>query len=90
MSVEIGETSAELQYPVVAHHRVIVNGAERDDAAMAALFADFDLVAPVQVVNVSAGGKYVSFQVSVRLADREATARLDETFKRVPGLKMVL
>lgn len=90
MSVELHNVDAELKYPVVAHHRVIVDGARRDDAALAALFAGFDLVEPVKAGNVSSGGKYVSFNVSVRLANREETARLDEVFKQVPGLKMVL
>ena len=80
----------ELKYPVVAHHRIIVDASMRDDAQTAGLFRDFELTEPVTVGRMSSGGKYVSFGLSVRLADREETARLDERIKLVPGLKMVL
>lgn len=80
----------ELKFPVVAHHRIIVNAAARDDVAMQALFTGFELVEPIAEVNASAGGKYVSFGISVRFSDREEMARFDEQLKLVPGLKMVL
>lgn len=82
--------SEELKFPVVAHHRIIVNAAGRDDAKTKALFAGFDLVEPVAEGNTSSGGKYVSYGLSVRLKDREEMAKLDEQIKLVPGLKMVL
>jgi len=80
----------ELKFPVVAHHRIIVNTAEKDLAAMQTLFAVFDLVEPVAEARASSGGKYVSFGLSVRLNDRDEMARLDEQIKLVPGLRMVL
>lgn len=82
--------SEELKFPVVAHHRIIVNAAERDDAATAALFAAFDLVEQVSAGNSSSGGKYLSYSLSVRLNDREEMAKFDGQLKLVPGLKMVL
>jgi len=84
------DKATELKFPVVAHHRVIVNAAERDDAAMARLFDGFDLVEPIAEANASAGGKYISFGLSVRLRDREEMARFDAQLSHVPGLKMVL
>jgi len=82
--------SVELKFPVVAHHRIIVNAAEKDLAAMQGLFAGFDLVEPVTETNASAGGKYASFGISVHLNSREEMMRFDEQIKLVPGLKMVL
>jgi len=80
----------ELKFPVVAHHRIIVCAESRDDAAMRRLFADFDLTAPVAETNSSVGGKYVSFGLSIRYADRTDMNRFDERLRLVPGLKMVL
>lgn len=80
----------EIKFPVTAHHRIIVHAAQKDDAATAALFAAFDLVEPVALGNVSTGGKYATYALSVRLADRAEMDRLDATFAKVPGLKMVL
>ena len=82
--------SEELKFPVVAHHRIIVNASARDDAKMDELFKEFELIEPVAVGNASSSGKYVSFGLSVRLKDREEMSRLDEKIKLVPGLKMVL
>lgn len=82
--------SEELKFPVVAHHRIIVNAPARDDVATKRLFDGFDLVEPVAEANASSGGKYVSFGLSVRLKDRNEMDRLDGQIKLVPGLKMVL
>ena len=82
--------TVELKFPVVAHHRLIVDAARRDEAAMKAAFAGFELVEPVAESRASAGGKYVSYSLSVRLKDRAEMARLDAAIAGVPGLKMCL
>ena len=82
--------SVELKFPVVAHHRLIIDAARRDEAAMKAAFAGFELVEPVAESRASAGGKYVSYSLSVRLKDCEEMARLDAAIASVPGLKMCL
>ena len=82
--------SVELKFPVMAHHRLIVDAARRDEVAMKAAFAGFELVEPVAESRASAGGKYVSYSLSVRLKDREEMSRLDAAIASVPGLKMCL
>lgn len=82
--------SVEMKFPVVAHHRVIVNATSRDDATVQALFKSFDLVEPIAIGNTSSGGKYLSYGISVRFGDASEMARFDEALKAVPGLKMVL
>jgi len=77
----------ELKFPVVAHHRIIVNAAEKDLVVTQGLFATFDLVEPVAEARASSGGKYVSFGLSVRLKDRREMARLDEELKLVSVLR---
>ena len=81
---------AELQFPVVAHHRIIVDAASRDDETAKGLFAAFDLAEPFAVGRASSGGKYVSYALSVRLKDRAEMASLDEAIKAVPGIRMCL
>ena len=82
--------SVELKFPVVAHHRLIVDAARRDEVATKAVFAGFELVEPVAESRASSGGKYVSYALSVRLYDRGEMARLDAAIASVPGLKMCL
>ena len=77
-----------LQFPVVAHHRLICDAGRRDEAAMKAAFAGFELVEPVAEARASSGGKYVSYSLSVRLKNREEMARLDAAIAGVPGRKM--
>lgn len=91
MTRSIGQLpDVELEFPVTAHHRMIVAAERRDDAATAALFADFDLVEPVAESRASAGGKYVAYALAVRLRDRDEMASLDAAIAKVPGLKMCL
>ena len=85
-----GMADVELKFPVVAHQRLIVESSRRDDAATKGLFAGFDLVEPFAVGHLSSGGKYVVYNLSVRLADRAEMARVDEAIKAVPGVKMCL
>ena len=87
--------SVELQFPVVAHHRLILfrqgcGGQVVDADKLNAVFAEFELVEPVAESRASSGGKYVSYSLSVRLKDREEMARLDAAIAGVPGLKMCL
>lgn len=83
-------TMSEIKYPVVAHHRLIVNAEAKNEAETRAVFKDFKLVEPVKEVNASYSGKYVSFSLSVKLESKEETAKLDAAIARVPGLKMCL
>ena len=80
----------ELKFPVVAHHRIIVDAGRADETRARSLFAGFDLVEPLAVGHASSGGKYVSYALSVRFADRAEMARFDQAIAAVPGLKMCL
>lgn len=80
----------KLEFPLVAHHRVIVTAEAKDLEVMRRLFADFELVGPIAEARASSGGKYASISVSVRFHDRDEMSRFDEQLKLVPGLKMVL
>lgn len=85
----------ELKFPVVAHHRLILlrqgcGGQVCDAEKLNAVFSVFELVEPVAESRASAGGKYVSYSLSVRLKDREEMARFDAAIAGVPGLKMCL
>lgn len=80
----------KLKFPVVAHHRIIVEVSRRNDAVAKSLFDGFDLVEPFAVGHLSSGGKYVVYNLSVRLADRAEMTRVDEAIKAVPGVKMCL
>ena len=87
--------SVELKFPVVAHHRLILlrqgcGGQVCDVDKLNAVFSGFELVEPVAESRASAGGKYVSYSLSVRLKDREEMARFDVVIAGVPGLKMCL
>lgn len=89
-STETMNNTPEIEFPVVAHHRLIVNAASKNEAETAALFEGFKLTEPVKEVNASSSGKYISFSLSVKLDSKEEMAALDSAIARVPGLKMCL
>ena len=80
----------KLEFPLVAHHRVIVTAEANDLEARRRLSADFEHVGPLAEARASSGGKYASIAVSIRFHDRDEMSRFDEQLKLVPGLKMVL
>lgn len=85
-----GTSKVELKFPVVAHHRLIIEAAKLDEAATKSAFDSFDLVEPVAASRSSAGGKYVAYAVAVRIRDRAEMAKVDAAIASVPGLKMCL
>lgn len=78
-------------YPAVHHFRIILQAdATAAAAALEAVLADYAVTAPLQAAHRSAGGRYRSMQVSVRLAGREEHERLDASLRVVPGVRVLL
>ena len=80
----------KLEFPLTAHHRVIVTAEAKDLEGMRRLFDGFELVEPIAEARASSGGKYAWISVSVRFRDQDEMSRFDEQLKKGPGLKMVL
>jgi putative lipoic acid-binding regulatory protein len=80
----------DLEFPVTAHHCVIVYNEQKDFEVTCKLFDSFDLLEPITELRKSSGGKYASLSISVNFKDAGEMARFDEQLKLIPGIKMVL
>jgi putative lipoic acid-binding regulatory protein len=76
-------------YPAECHFRIIVAGDETDERVRQVLAAS-ELASPLSSGRLSAGGRYRSLQVSVRVKDRAELVRLHEGLRAVEGVRMVL
>jgi putative lipoic acid-binding regulatory protein len=77
-------------YPAVCHFRIIVTAEFPGAEALQPVLAQSEVTAALQPGKVSGGGKFCSWQVSVRVHDRAEMVRLDRELRAVTGVRMVL
>ncbi len=77
-------------YPAECHFRIIVVGDFQGEAQLQQVLARSEVTAALQPGKASSGGKFRSWQVSVRVQDREELVRLDRELRAVDGVRMVL
>lgn len=82
----------ELRYPVDWHFRIITENAAHPEVVrrLRLILADFNVTNPLNIGNESAGGKYVSYLVTVTFPDRKFMEDISAALNAVPGVKMVL
>ena len=77
-------------YPAECHFRIIVVGNFDADAKLQQALAACEITSKLGPGGVSAGGKFRSLQVTVRVKDRAELVRLDRELRAVEGVRMVL
>ena len=82
----------KLEYPVDWHYRIITENAAHPDVVhrIRQVLEDFKVANPLKIGNESAGGKYVSYLVTVTFPDRKFMEDISAAFNAIPGVKMVL
>ena len=81
---------AEQIFPAECHFKIITHeGAGMADRLNAVLIA-FDIQEMVAEGNRSAGGKYVTYNVSITIQTIERMREIDAAFRDVDGVRMVL
>lgn len=85
-----GFGGAELTFPVEVHFRVIAFSDAETEGRIRTAAEGLGLGAALQSGNVSAGGKYQTFQLSAVVEDLPRMQAIDRAFREVPGVKMVL
>lgn len=85
-----GFGDAELDFPVQVHFRIIAFATSETDAAIRLAAEGLGLGEALQVGNESSGGKYHTFNLSLEVESAERMGEIDQTFRAVPGVKMVL
>ena len=77
-------------YPAECHFKIIGGN---DDGLLERIreaLATLELDVPVTMGNASAEGKYITYNLTVRVEDRPHMETLDTTFRAIEGVKIVL
>lgn len=81
---------AEIEFPVEVHFRIVCVESDPVRAAVRATAASLGLGNQLVSGNASSGGKYLSFQLTHTVASKEEMQQIDQAFRSVEGVKMVL
>lgn len=77
-------------YPAVHSFRIITDAAIDTEGGLTAVLTEYDIQSPLARGRSSSGGKYIVFQVSVRLSSRAEHFAIDAAIKGVNGVKILL
>ena len=80
----------KLQFPLDCHYRIIAADLPNIYFVIETVLMQLGVNSPLQKGNNSSAGKYVSFNVDVRVDSKERMDRIDAELRRIAGVKMVL
>jgi len=81
---------ARLEFPLQVHYRILCEATDDVAAAVTQCARGLGVSEGFAAGNASQGGKYRSFQLSVVVDSAERMHAIDDAFRAVPGVKMVL
>ena len=80
----------EIEFPVEVHFRIVCD-ARLDVSAQVMVTADeLGLSEKLKSGNESSSGKYISYQLSTIANSIEEMNHIDQSFRKIDGVKMVL
>jgi len=82
--------SGELKFPLDCQFRVIAENRKGMYFVIETVLIQSGVIAPLQREHESAGGKYMSYSVDVRVDSLEQMNRIDAALRSIEGVKMVL
>jgi putative lipoic acid-binding regulatory protein len=88
--IDRADDDLPLEFPLEVHFRILCLS---EPAVLQAVREAADLLGLSDALregNHSRGGRYTSFQLSLQVESREELRRIDQTFRQVEGVKMVL
>lgn len=88
MDCHFGEE--EINFPVEVHFRIVCESRLEVSAHVMVAADELGLSEELKTGNQSRGGKYLSYQLSTVVNSKEEMNRIDQTFRAVDGVKMVL
>ena len=77
-------------YPAEFHFRIIADVQPSAEAGLCGALAVYKVTAPLAPSQVSSGGRYKAFSVSVEIQSQAELHAFDAAVKRVPGVRMLL
>ena len=86
----MNDKPVELLFPLECHFRVIAEKSENMKFVIETVLLEIGITSPVEKANTSAGGKYMSFNISTLVPSREIMERIDRELRLIQGVKMVM
>ena len=80
----------EINFPVNCHFKVITEDIQNMAFVIETVLMELKVDAPVVEGNKSTGGKYVTFNVTVRVSFKEEMNAIDAALRNIKGVKMVM
>ena len=88
MDTHFGEE--EIEFPVEVHFRIVCDSSLEVSAQVMVAADELGFSEKLKLGNQSRGGKYLSYQLSTVVNSKEEMNKIDQTFRAVEGVKMVL
>ena len=86
----IDQRRPELEFPVDCHFKVITEQIDGMAFVIETVLAGLGIESPVTPGNRSAAGRYITYNLTVRVESREQMNRIDAELRNIAGVKMVL
>ncbi len=80
----------ELEFPLLCHFRVITDNLDNMHFVIETVLLELGITSPVEKVNTSGGGKYISFNISTMVESSEKMKKIDQELRLIQGVKMVM
>ncbi len=80
----------EIEFPVEVHFRIVCVSSMEVSAHVMVAADELGLAEKLLTGNESSSGKYLSYQLSTVVDSKEEMHTIDQTFRAVEGVKMVL
>ena len=79
-----------LEFPQDCHYKVIAEDLESMHFVIETVLMELGIHNPVEQGNRSAKGKYVTYNISVRVESKEMMNKIDHELRSIVGVKMVM
>jgi putative lipoic acid-binding regulatory protein len=80
----------KLEFPVIVHFKIIGEVSDNLRAHLEIALWELGISETLQPGRTSAGGKYITFNLSMTVFDRENLRNIDARLRAVEGVRMVL
>lgn len=80
----------QLKFPLVCHYKVIAINQENMHFVVETVLLEMGITAPLTKGNVSENKKYITYNLSIEVRNKEEMALVDSELRNIEGVKMVL
>jgi len=80
----------EIQFPVLCHYKIIADRMDGVKPMIEKKLQDMGVVNPLNDGTVSANGKYISYDIDIKVASKDFMKKIDDGLRSIPHVRMVM